>query len=182
MLGNFLQLNIHTVLSSAFCAYTFEEIRWFFSTTIPNFFLYPFFFFFLFVFAFQFLVKSRVVHLSGYQKHACLHGGIYWCLSGMNRSKTATWQTINHASNQGWQSSNKIKKKGKTSSRPFFSPLSFPVNYSSLLTLEPQKLPFIPITCHLVYLTILNRTFLAPEYLKKNLKVALRRYVRHLRN
>lgn len=36
---------------------------------------------------------------------------IYWCLSGMNRSKAARWQAINHASNQGWQSSNKTENK-----------------------------------------------------------------------
>lgn len=29
---------------------------------------------------------------------------IYWCLSGMNRSKAVAWQAINQASNQGWQS------------------------------------------------------------------------------
>lgn len=28
---------------------------------------------------------------------------IYWCLSGMNRSKAARWQAINQPSNQGWQ-------------------------------------------------------------------------------
>lgn len=36
---------------------------------------------------------------------------IYWCLSGMNRSKAAGWQAINHTSNQGWQSSNKTENK-----------------------------------------------------------------------
>lgn len=29
---------------------------------------------------------------------------IYWCLSGLNRSKAVAWQAINQASNQGWQS------------------------------------------------------------------------------
>ena len=43
-----------------------------------------------------------------------------------------------------------IKQREKGGEKPaltsffFLSPPSFPVNYSSLLTLEPQKLPFIP--------------------------------------
>ena len=55
------------------------------------------------------------------------------------------------------------EREGKKPALTRFSPPSFPVNYSSLLTLEPQKLPFIPITCHLVYLIILKRTFTAKE-------------------
>ena len=54
-------------------------------------------------------VALRVAELSG----ACVFPWwvIYWCLSGMNRSKAAGWQAINHTSNQGWQSSNKTENK-----------------------------------------------------------------------
>lgn len=51
---------------------------------------------------------------------------IYWCLSGMNRSKAVAWQAINQASNQGWQSQSGTQAENTLLSlSPLFLSFSF---------------------------------------------------------